>query len=59
MNVEPLLALISIKMRPPWTSTIFLMMAWLTPARFSTRLDYLKGGHWTRTVLGRMFSRQE
>ena len=31
----------------------------LMPARFSTRLDYLKGQHWTRQALRRLFIRRE
>jgi uncharacterized protein YbjT (DUF2867 family) len=30
----------------------------LMPARFSTRLDYLKGQHWTRQALRRLFIRR-
>jgi NADH dehydrogenase len=31
----------------------------LMPARFSTRLDYLKGQHWTRQAFKRLFSRRD
>jgi NADH dehydrogenase len=29
----------------------------LMPARFASRLDYLRGGHWTRQLLRRLFTR--
>ena len=29
----------------------------LMPARFASRLDYLRGGHWTRQLFGRLFAR--